>query len=83
MIYDYLHSAADEHVEDNINCYNLRINNKLDNHCLLTLTVLLWVMQSYHTFSLGCIISPAGLNIPFTKYQESHKSDQLGMYSLS
>ena len=30
--FDELHSAADEHVEDNINYYNLQINNKLDNH---------------------------------------------------
>ena len=29
--FDLLHSAADEHVEDNINYYNLQINNKLDS----------------------------------------------------
>ena len=31
--FDELHSAVDEHVEDDINYYNLQINNKLDNHC--------------------------------------------------
>ena len=50
---------------------------------LITLTVLLWVMQSYQTSPVRCIISLAGINIPFIKYQKSHKSDQLGMYSLS
>ena len=30
--FDELHGAADEHVEDNINYYNLQINIKLDNH---------------------------------------------------
>ena len=30
--FDELHSAADEHVEDYINYYNLQINNKLDDH---------------------------------------------------
>ena len=56
-------------IEDNINYYNLQINNKLDDHCLITLTVLLCVMQSYHTSPLIRIISPAGINIPFIKYQ--------------
>ena len=46
---------------------------------LITLIVLLWVMQSYHTSPVRCIISLAGINIPFIKYQKSHKSDQLGM----
>ena len=34
---------------------------QLDNHCLIILTVILWVMQSYHTSPLRCIILPAGI----------------------
>ena len=56
-------------IEDNFNYYNLQMNNKLNNHCLITLTVLLWVMLSYHTSPLRRIISPAGIDIPFIKYQ--------------
>ena len=56
---------------------------QLDNYCLITLTVILWVMQSYHTSPLRCIILPTGIDIPFIKYQTSHKSDQLGIYTLS
>ena len=133
--FDELHSATDEHIDDNINYYNLQINNKLDNHCLIissvaspvcqegqsertfpifafssrfvlffhdfswfpplfpdfffrcqgwhsapltspvatplliTLTVLLWVKQSYHTSPVRRMISLAGINIPFIKYQ--------------
>ena len=47
-----------------------QINNKwiqLDNHCLITLTVLVWVMQSYNTFPLRCHILPAGIDT--LKYQ--------------
>ena len=36
---------------------------------LITLTVLLWVMQSYHTSPVRRIISLAGINMPFIKYQ--------------
>ena len=36
---------------------------------LITLTVLLWVMQSHHTSPVRRIISLAGVNIPFIKYQ--------------
>ena len=46
---------------------------------VITLTVLLWVMQSYQTSPVRCIISLAGMNIPFIKYQKSHKSDQLNV----
>ena len=37
--FDELRSATDEHIEDNINYYNLQINNKLDNHFLITSSV--------------------------------------------
>ena len=39
---------------------------QLDNHCLITLTVVLWVMQSNHS-PLTSIISSPGINIPFIK----------------
>ena len=79
-------SAADEHVEDNINYYNLQINNKLDNHCLITSSVARPVCQegqSERTFPIFAFSSRFFLFFPDFSWFFPSFSRFLANFSLS
>ena len=84
--FDELHSAADEHVGYNINYYNLQINNKLDNHCLITSSVASPVCQEGHferTFSTFAFSSRFFLFFPDFSWFFPSFSRFLSNFSLS